>query len=83
MESTPSITVNFEEFTLNNNHDRVLGRILAVEELSDVSGGWTLGSAGDTAKSKDTGAYQVDASNCFLDSMTRPEFDNLICPAES
>lgn len=68
---------------MNNQSNRVLGRILAVEELADVSGGWTLGSAGDTAKSTDTGTYQIDVSNCYLDSVTRPAIDYPLCPAES
>jgi hypothetical protein len=68
---------------MKNENNRVLGRILAVEELKDVAGGWTLGSAGDTAKSTDTGVYQVDISTCFLDTMTRPAIDNPLCPAES
>ena len=65
---------------MKNEINRLLGRVLAVEELADVSGGWTLGSAGDTAKSTDTGTYQVDVSNCFLDSMTRPALDTPLCP---
>lgn len=54
------------------NDKRVLGRILAVEETNDVSGGWTLGSAGDTAKSTDTGAYQVDTTNTIIDIIISP-----------
>jgi hypothetical protein len=57
---------------MNNENNRVLGRVLAVEELSDVSGGWTLGSAGDTAKSTDTGAYQVDSTNALIDIISSP-----------
>ena len=68
---------------MNQENNRVLGRVLAVEELADVSGGWTLGSAGDTAKSTDTGTYQVDASNCYLDSVTRPAIDTPLCPVKS
>ena len=68
---------------MNHENNRVLGRVLAVEELADVSGGWTLGSAGDTAKSTDTGTYQVDTTGCFLDSITRPTSDNPVCSAES
>ena len=55
---------------MKQNDNRVLGRILAVEELNDVSGGWTLGSAGDTAKSTDTGSYQVDTTSRSEDSGT-------------
>lgn len=50
---------------------RVLGRVLAVEELNDVSGGWTLASAGDTNKSQDTGAYTVD-TNILIDVIISP-----------
>lgn len=57
---------------MNIDKDRVLGRILAVEETNDVSGGWTLGSAGDTAKSTDTGAYQVDSTNTLIDIIISP-----------
>ena len=39
--------------------NRILGRVLAVEELNTVSGAWTLASDGDTSKSTDTGAHQV------------------------
>ncbi|TXI45412.1 MAG: hypothetical protein E6Q50_16650 [Lysobacter sp.] len=45
--------------TLDN---RVLGRVLAVEELNDVSGGWTSAADHDTTKTKDTGAHQVDVT---------------------
>lgn len=57
---------------MKNDQDRVLGRILAVEELNDVSGGWTLASAGDTSKSQDTGAYQVDTTNTLIDIIISP-----------
>ncbi len=57
---------------MNIDKDRVLGRVLAVEETNDVSGGWTLGSAGDTAKSTDTGAYQVDSTNTLIDIIISP-----------
>lgn len=57
---------------MNIDKDRVLGRILAVEETKDVSGGWTLGSAGDTAKSTDTGARQVDTSTTIIDIFISP-----------
>ncbi len=57
---------------MKQNEKRVLGRILAVEETKDVSGGWTLGSAGDTAKSTDTGAYQVDSTNTLIDIIISP-----------
>jgi hypothetical protein len=57
---------------MNNANNRVLGRILAVEELNDVSGGWTLASAGDTTRSLDTGSIFdsgkfVDISTTMLD----------------
>jgi hypothetical protein len=52
--------------------NRILGRVLAVEELHDVSGAWTLASAGDTARSTDTGAYQVDTTNALLDVIISP-----------
>lgn len=52
--------------------NRVLGRVLAVEELNDVSGGWTLASAGDTTKSQDTGAYTVDTTNILIDIIVSP-----------
>ncbi len=48
---------------MKQNDNRVLGRVLAVEETNDVSGGWTLASDNDTTKSLDTGAHQVDISN--------------------
>jgi hypothetical protein len=51
---------------------RVLGRVLAVEELNDVSGGWTLASAGDTSKSQDTGAYTVDTTSSIWDIIISP-----------
>lgn len=51
--------------------NRVLGRVLAVEELNDVSGGWTLASAGDTRKSDDTGPYTVD-TNVLIDVIISP-----------
>jgi hypothetical protein len=57
---------------MNNDNTRVLGRVLAVEETNDVSGGWTLGSAGDTAKSTDTGTYQVDTTNVIIDIIISP-----------
>ena len=57
---------------MKHNDNRVLGRILAVEETKDVSGGWTLGSAGDTAKSTDTGAYQIDTTNTIIDIIISP-----------
>ncbi len=57
---------------MNQNDKRVLGRVLAVEETNDVSGGWTLGSAGDTAKSTDTGTYQVDTTNIIIDIIISP-----------
>ncbi len=57
---------------MNNENNRVLGRVLAVEELNDVAGGWTLASAGDTAKSTDTGAYQVDTTNTVIDISISP-----------
>lgn len=57
---------------MNQNDKRVLGRVLAVEETNDVSGGWTLGSAGDTAKSTDTGAYQIDTTNTIIDIIISP-----------
>ncbi|MEQ1513933.1 MAG: hypothetical protein ABL934_14795 [Lysobacteraceae bacterium] len=57
---------------MKQNDDRVLGRILAVEELNDVSGGWTLASAGDTSKSQDTGAYTVDTTNTLIDIIISP-----------
>jgi hypothetical protein len=68
---------------VDNINSRVLGRVLAVEELADVAGGWTLGSAGDTAKSTDTGAYQVDTSNCLNEMLSRPIGDNPICSVDS
>jgi hypothetical protein len=52
--------------------NRVLGRVLAVEELNDVSGGWTLASAGDTTKSQDTGAYTVDTTTSLWDIIISP-----------
>ncbi len=52
--------------------NRVLGRVLAVEELNDVAGGWTLASAGDTSKSQDTGAYTVDTTNSLIDIIISP-----------
>lgn len=57
---------------MKQNDNRVLGRILAVEELNDVSGGWTLASAGDTSKSQDTGAYTVDTTNTLIDIIISP-----------
>jgi hypothetical protein len=57
---------------MKQNDNRVLGRILAVEELNDVSGGWTLASAGDTSKSQDTGAYTVDTTNTLFDIIISP-----------
>ncbi len=57
---------------MKQNENRVLGRVLAVEETNDVSGGWTLGSAGDTAKSTDTGAYQIDTTNTIIDIIISP-----------
>jgi hypothetical protein len=51
---------------------RVLGRVLAVEEVNDVSGGWTLASAGDTSKSQDTGAYTVDTTSSIWDIIISP-----------
>ncbi len=57
---------------MKHNDNRVLGRILAVEETKDVSGGWTLGSAGDTAKSTDTGTRQVDTSTTIIDIIISP-----------
>ena len=57
---------------MKQNDNRVLGRLLAVEETKDVSGGWTLASAGDTAKSTDTGAYQVDTTNAIIDIIISP-----------
>jgi hypothetical protein len=57
---------------MKQNDNRVLGRILAVEETQDVSGGWTLGSAGDTAKSTDTGTRLVDSSNTIIDLIISP-----------
>ncbi len=68
---------------MKQNDNRILGRILAVEELNSVAGGWTLGSAGDTAKSTDTGAYQVDTSNCLNEMLSRPIGDNPICSVDS
>ena len=53
---------------MNNNNNRVLGRILAVEELNDVYGGWTLASAGDTTRSLDTGS--IFDSGTFADIST-------------
>lgn len=38
MERAPSITATLKEFKMNNNTDRVLGRVLAVEETRHVSG---------------------------------------------
>jgi hypothetical protein len=72
MEHTSSSTTTLKELNMNNNTDRVLGRILAVEETNAVAGGWTLASAGDTAKSTDTGAYVVDTTNAFLDIIISP-----------
>lgn len=57
---------------MKQNDNRVLGRILAVEETNDVSGGWTLGSAGDTAKSTDTGVYKVDTTTTIIDIIISP-----------
>lgn len=57
---------------MKQNDKRVLGRILAVEETKDVSGGWTLGSAGDTAKFTDTGPYTVD-SKPLIDIIISPD----------
>ena len=57
---------------MNNENNRVLGRVLAVEELNDVAGGWTLGSAGDTAKSTDTGTHQVDTTSTIFDIIISP-----------
>ncbi len=57
---------------MKQNDNRVLGRILAVAELNDVSGGWTLASAGDTSKSQDTGAYTVDTTNTLFDIIISP-----------
>lgn len=51
--------------TLEN---RVLGRVLAVEELNNVSGGWTSAADHDTTKSKDTGAHQVDVTTVIGES---------------
>jgi hypothetical protein len=45
-----------------------------VEELNDVSGGWTLASAGDTSKWQDTGVYTVDTTTLW---------DMIITPAPS
>ena len=59
---------------MNKLDNRVLGRVLAVEELNDVSGGWTLGSAGDTSKWQDTGAYTVDTTSLW---------DMIITPASN
>jgi hypothetical protein len=56
---------------MNQNDNRVLGRILAVEELNAVAGGWTLGSAGDTSKWTDTGATQVDSTLPLIDAIGR------------
>jgi hypothetical protein len=58
---------------MKQNENRVLGRILAVEELNDVSGGWTLASAGDTSKSQDTGTYTVDTTNTIIDIIISPD----------
>ncbi len=57
---------------MDRSSNRILGRVLAVEEMQDVSGAWTLGSAGDTARSTDTGAYQVDSTNVLLDPIINP-----------
>ena len=46
----------------NNDNKRVLGRVLAVEEMKNVSGGWTLASAGDTSRSQDTFSHTVDST---------------------
>jgi hypothetical protein len=53
---------------MNKANNRVLGRILAVEDLNDVSGGWTLASAGDTTRSLDTGS--IFDSGTFADIST-------------
>ncbi len=53
---------------MNNDNNRVLGRILAVEELNDVSGGWTFASAGDTSRALDTGS--IFDSGTFADVST-------------
>lgn len=42
--------------------NRILGRVLAVEEMNTVSGAWTLAADHDTSKSTDTGAHQVDTT---------------------
>ncbi len=52
-------------------NNRVLGRVLAVEELNEVAGGWTLASQGDTSKSSDTGAHQVDTTNIFNETLSK------------
>ncbi len=54
---------------MNNENTRVLGRVLAVEELNDVSGGWTTARDGDTSKSQDTGVYQVDTTLPLIDAI--------------
>jgi|APMI01.1.fsa_nt_gi hypothetical protein len=60
---------------MESSSNRILGRVLAVEEMQSVSGAWTLASDGDTSKSTDTGAYQVDT--------TQPLIDIIISPADS
>ena len=57
---------------MDRSSNRILGRVLAVEEMQDVSGAWTLGSAGGTARSTDTGAYQVDSTNVLLAPIINP-----------
>ena len=56
---------------MKNLENRVLGRVLAVEELNSVSGGWTLGSAGDTSKLTDTGAYEIDKLNSIIEMLPK------------
>lgn len=60
---------------MESSSNRILGRVLAVEEMQSVSGAWTLASDGDTSKSTDTGVYQVDN--------TQPLIDIIISPADS
>lgn len=62
-----------EHYHMNDSaSNRILGRVLAVEELNTVSGAWTLASDGDTSKSTDTGAYQVDTTNALIDIIISP-----------
>jgi hypothetical protein len=72
MAPAPSITITLKEFRMDNENNRILGRILAVEELNAVAGGWTLGSEGDTNKFMDTGPHTFDGSRPGSESIASP-----------